>query len=304
MATGNEEAKLFVAGLPDSVSEDVLRQIFEAAGVTVLSVSLPKDRMTGRPRGFGFVTLASADEAQSARETLDGSVQGGRSISVRPFQSEPPRKGEGGPPGPVLGAPRIPAPRSNGPPTQTPDRTLYIGNLPYDCTQQEVEQLIVAAAGEGQIARVHLPTDPEGRKRGFGFVTMASADAAKTAAEQLKTADIRGRKLIVNIAHPKADRPARPDGSFGGGGAPFPSAGGGGGGAAFPGGGGFPNPAFGPPATRKTFDSERRRKHGGGPVEGEAAPAKRGAGGGGGRGRRDRTQDDDFDWRGGGSDDE
>ena len=54
MAIGNEEAKLFVAGLPDSVSEDVLREIFEATGGKVVSVSLPKDRMTGRPRGFGL----------------------------------------------------------------------------------------------------------------------------------------------------------------------------------------------------------------------------------------------------------
>ena len=49
----NEEAKLFVAGLPDSISEDVLKQLFEATGGKVVAVSLPKDRMTGRPRGFG-----------------------------------------------------------------------------------------------------------------------------------------------------------------------------------------------------------------------------------------------------------
>src|SRR5437868_14459769 len=97
MAGVNEDAKLFVAGLPDSVSEEVLKQIFEATGGKVVSVSLPKDRMTGRPRGFGFVTMSSPAEAQSARDSLDGSLQGGRSISVRPFQAEPPKRGEGGP---------------------------------------------------------------------------------------------------------------------------------------------------------------------------------------------------------------
>src|ERR1700735_1991248 len=97
----NEEAKLFVAGLPDSISEDVLKQIFEATGGTVVNVSLPKDRATGRPRGFGFVTLSTPAEAQAARDALDGSMQGGKSISVRPFQNEPPRRdgmGVGGPP--------------------------------------------------------------------------------------------------------------------------------------------------------------------------------------------------------------
>src|SRR5271167_4446332 len=102
----NEDAKLFVAGLPDSVSEDVLKQLFEATGGKVISVSLPKDRTTGRPRGFGFVTLETPEEAQTARDALDGSIQAGRSISVRPFQAEPPRRDAaagprepGGPPG-------------------------------------------------------------------------------------------------------------------------------------------------------------------------------------------------------------
>src|SRR4051812_24899147 len=159
MAGVNEEAKLFVAGLPDSVSEEVLKQIFEATGGKVVSVSLPKDRMTGRPRGFGFVTMSSPAEAQSARDSLDGSLQGGRSISVRPFQAEPPKRGEGGP---MSSGPRSGgfggAPPSRGPggpsgpggggggAQQAPDRTLYVGNLPYDCTQADLETLINGVA--------------------------------------------------------------------------------------------------------------------------------------------------------------
>ena len=301
MAIGNEEAKLFVAGLPDSVSEEVLKQIFEATGGKVVSVSLPKDRMTGRPRGFGFVTLSTPQEAEAARNALDGSLQGGRSISVRPFQQEPPRKGEGGP---LSSGPRSSGPRSSGPgagpPQQAPDRTLYVGNLPYDCSQPEVEELINGVVGEGQVVRVHLPMDPDGRKRGFGFVTMASSDSAKTAAEQLKSADLRGRRLIVNIAHPKGDRPPRSEG-FGGGGGGFAAAaaaaaslaaagGAGGGGGGFGGG----PPAFGgggaPPPSRRTFDSDRRRKGGGG---GEGEGKKRG----GGRTRPGHESNDDFDWR-------
>src|SRR3974390_2510423 len=130
---GNEEAKLFVAGLPDSISEDVLKQLFEATGGKVVSVSLPKDRTTGRPRGFGFVTLATPGEAQAARDALDGSMQAGKSISVRPFQAEPPRRdGSGGGPRGPGGAGPGPAGRGPGGPQQAPDRTLYVGNLPYD----------------------------------------------------------------------------------------------------------------------------------------------------------------------------
>src|SRR6187401_1636178 len=204
----NEDArKLFVAGLPDSITEDVLRGLFEATGGNVVEVSLPKDRATGRPRGFGFVTLATSAEANAARESLDGSFQAGKSISVRPFQAEPPRR-EGG----LVGAPRVGGPpgaasaMGPGGPAGAPDRTLYVGNLPYDATVEEVEGLIGATAA-GPVVRVHLPMDPEGRKRGFGFVTMASADAARGAIEALKGADIRGRRLVVNLAHPKGERP-------------------------------------------------------------------------------------------------
>ncbi len=298
---GNEEAKLFVAGLPDSISEDVLKQLFEATGGTVVNVSLPKDRATGRPRGFGFVTLSTPAEAQAARDALDGSMQAGKSISVRPFQQEPPRRdgmGMGMGAGPGMGAGGPPSARPGGfvprpgggmgGGAAAPDRTLYVGNLPYDCTQVEIETLINGVVtGEGQVVRVHLPTDPDGRKRGFGFVTMASPETAKAASEALKTADIRGRRLVVNLAHPKGERPEPRAGGFGGGGGY--AGGGGGGGGGFPGGGGyggggfgggggagFPAPSgganFGPPAPpRKTFD-ERKKKHG---AANEDGPKKR-----------------------------
>jgi RNA recognition motif-containing protein len=258
----NEEAKLFVAGLPDSISEDVLKQLFEATGGKVVSVSLPKDRMTGRPRGFGFVTLATPEEAQAARDALDGSMQAGKSISVRPFQAEPPRR-DGG----ALGGPRPPGAGPplrgpGGPPQQAPDRTLYVGNLPYDATQIEVQTLVNGVAADS-VVRVHLPMDPDGRKRGFGFVTMASSEAAKTAADALRQADLRGRRLVVNLAHPKGERPARPEGGGGGFPAPFQPAFGGGGGST---GGGTAQAGSGP-THRKPHEEKRKRsfEDGGGP---------------------------------------
>src|SRR6185503_6719620 len=180
---------------------------------------------TGRPRGFGFVTLDTTEEASAAREALDGSFQGGKSISVRPFQAEPPRReggmgmgdrgagpGAGGGGRPMGGGPMG---MDGGPgggggfgPAAAPDRTLYVGNLPYDASVEEVEGLITAT-GAGPVVRVHLPMDADGRKRGFGFVTMVSAEAAKGAIDALKGADIRGRRLVVNLAHPKGERPAR-----------------------------------------------------------------------------------------------
>jgi RNA recognition motif-containing protein len=212
-----EARKLFVAGLPDTYTEDILRQLFEATGGKVLEVSLPKDRATGRPRGFGFVTLATADEAQVALDSLHGSLHAGRPISVRPFQAEPPKR-EGGMGG--GGGPGAPQPRAERA-APAPDRTIYVGNLPYDATEEEVDALF-RERNVGPVQRVSLPIDESGRRRGFGFVSMATAEGANAAIEALRGADLRGRPLFVNLAHP---RDARPRDGQGGGGPSFNNAG-------------------------------------------------------------------------------
>lgn len=208
----DDACKLFVAGLPDAITEDVLRQLFEATGANVADVSLPRDRATGRPRGFGFVTLSSEDEAERAREALDGSMQSGRSISVRPFQSGPPKKGDG---------PRRPGARPDreargrgaadnrgGDSGGDDDRTLYLGNLPYEIGVPEL-QAFLEEAGVGPVLRVNLPQDGQGRARGFGFVTLSSASVARDALGSLEGAELGGRKLSANIARGRGARPAR-----------------------------------------------------------------------------------------------
>ncbi|HWA71213.1 MAG TPA: hypothetical protein VG937_02710 [Polyangiaceae bacterium] len=207
MAT-EDARKLFVAGLPESITEEVLRQIFEATGGKVVEVSLPRERATGKVRGFGFVTFSTSEEANRARDELDGSLQAGRSISVRPFSSEPPKRGErtemrsDSPMGPGGGGGG-----GGGPGGASEDRTLYVGNLPYDTSQQELTQFLTEL-GVGPVARIHLPTGPDGRMRGFGFVTLGTAEAAQAALGLLNNADIRGRRLMINIAHPRGDRPS------------------------------------------------------------------------------------------------
>lgn len=207
--------KLFVGGLPDVISEDVLRQLFEATGGSVADISLPRDRNTGRPRGFAFVTMGSAEEAQVARRSLDRSNQSGRVISVREFHSEsrgaerPPRRdrpdGDGGGFGPAPG----PRPQSAVSADRSSDKTLYVSNLPYDAGREELEGLF-SSVGAPPVVRVHLPVSPEGRGRGFGFVTMDTPEAAEQAVELMRDVGLRGRKVNVSIAHPRGERPARP----------------------------------------------------------------------------------------------
>jgi RNA recognition motif-containing protein len=84
-----ESNKLYVGGLPYSVSETQLEDIFSAHG-TVESARVITDRMTGRSRGFGFVEMSSQSEAEKATEELNESQLEGRTLVVneaRPRQN-------------------------------------------------------------------------------------------------------------------------------------------------------------------------------------------------------------------------
>ncbi|MBI4322635.1 MAG: RNA-binding protein [Chloroflexi bacterium] len=74
-------ARLYVGNLPYSATEEVLRRLFSQVG-TVASVTLPMDRATGRPRGFGFVEMESADAEEAVRK-FDGYQLDNRSIRVQ-----------------------------------------------------------------------------------------------------------------------------------------------------------------------------------------------------------------------------
>jgi cold-inducible RNA-binding protein len=100
---------------------------------------------------------------------------------------------------------------------------IYVGNLPFDSTDRDVEQLFAA---HGEVISVALPTDREtGRPRGFGFVEMSSDDARKAIAA-LNGKDFGGRALNVNEAKPREDRGGGGGGYGGGGGGGYRDRGG------------------------------------------------------------------------------
>ena len=103
---------------------------------------------------------------------------------------------------------------------------IYVGNLPFTATDEEIRALFAA---HGTVESVALPTDRDtGRPRGFGFVEMSQSDASR-AIQNLNGVDMGGRALKVNEAQ---DRPRSGGGGGrpGGGGGGFRSGGGGGGG--------------------------------------------------------------------------
>jgi len=88
-------SKLFVGNLAFSTTENELRDAFAAHG-TVVEVTVMMDRATGRPRGFGFVTMGSAEEAEKAISALNGAQMGGRAVTVNIARPREDRAGGGG----------------------------------------------------------------------------------------------------------------------------------------------------------------------------------------------------------------
>lgn len=86
---------IYVGNLSFDATEDEIRRMFEAHG-EVLKVSLITDRDTGRPRGFGFVEMANANEGRAAIEQLNGQELGGRALNVNEAKPRPARGGGGG----------------------------------------------------------------------------------------------------------------------------------------------------------------------------------------------------------------
>jgi len=90
--------KLFVGNLSFNTTENDLQDAFAAHG-TVIEANLMMDRMSGRPRGFGFVTMSTPDEAQKAISALNGAQLDGRALTVnvaKPREERAPGGGGGG----------------------------------------------------------------------------------------------------------------------------------------------------------------------------------------------------------------
>ena len=105
---------------------------------------------------------------------------------------------------------------------------LYVGNLSFDTIENDLQDLFEQY---GKVAEVGLVTDrATGRSRGFAFVTMGSAAEGQAAIDALEGKDFGGRKLTVNEARPREERPRSGGGGGGGGGRSYGGGGGGGGG--------------------------------------------------------------------------
>jgi RNA recognition motif-containing protein len=170
------------------------------------------DPTTGRSRGFGFVEMESAEAAQAAISSLNGSLVDGQALSVK--EAKPARdmmQPRGGGERPLPVSTNTDRPSSSG---KAWGVRLFVGNLPYTARAAELEKLFAEA---GKVVSVSLVTDrATGQSKGFAFIDMGSKEEATAAISRFDGREALGRILKVNEARP-------PERHSGGGGRAFGS---------------------------------------------------------------------------------
>lgn len=91
-------------------------------------------------------------------------------------------------------------------------KRLFVGGLPYSTTSQQLEELFSQV---GKVATLNLITDRmTGQSKGFAFVEMSNDHESEEAIKKFNDYELDGRKIVVNVARPKEDRPTDNRNSF------------------------------------------------------------------------------------------
>ncbi|KAG6745106.1 hypothetical protein NC652_036659 [Populus alba x Populus x berolinensis] len=185
----SQDLKLFVGNLPFNVDSARLAGLFETAG-NVEMVEVIYDKVTGRSRGFGFVTMSTIEEVEAATKQFNGYELDGRTLRVN--FGPPPQKESSFSRGPRGGE------------SFDSGNRVYVGNLSWNVDNLALETLF-REKGRVMDARVVYDRD-SGRSRGFGFVTYSSAEEVDNAIDSLNGAELDGRAIRVSVAEAKPRR--------------------------------------------------------------------------------------------------
>uniref|UniRef100_A0A0C9S888 TSA: Wollemia nobilis Ref_Wollemi_Transcript_5411_1134 transcribed RNA sequence n=1 Tax=Wollemia nobilis TaxID=56998 RepID=A0A0C9S888_9CONI len=174
--------KLYVCGLPFGLDDAEVREMFQQCG-KVNSVELIRDKVTGRSRGFAFVTMSTVEEAEAAIQKIHKYELSGRAIDVSFANSTR----------------LFPDRRSNDPDldnyVDSPHR-IYCGNLAWTVTSRSLGDFFSA---NGNVLGAKVMYDPQsGRSLGYGFVSFASKGDVKAAFTALNGKDLQGRPVQIN----------------------------------------------------------------------------------------------------------
>ncbi|GAQ85158.1 RNA-binding protein Musashi [Klebsormidium nitens] len=169
----NAGGKVFVGGLSWDTTTETLTTHFSAFGKLTDSVVM-RDRQTGNPRGFGFVTFADASVAD--RVVQEQHIIDGRTVDAKKV---------------------VPREAMTGPRT----KKIFVGGLPTTVEEEELRQNF---ASYGNITEVQIMVDrATGRSRGFGFVTFENEACVERVLSQGRLHEVAGKMVEVKKAEPK-----------------------------------------------------------------------------------------------------
>ncbi|XP_010312344.1 29 kDa ribonucleoprotein B, chloroplastic [Solanum lycopersicum] len=196
------DLKLFVGNLPFSVDSATLAELFERAG-NVEMVEVIYDKLTGRSRGFGFVTMSSKAEVEAAEQQFNGYEIDGRALRVNSGPAPEKREnsfggGRGG------RSENSSYGGARGGRNFDSSNRVYVGNLSWGVDDLSLRELF---SDQGKVVDCKVVYDRDsGRSRGFGFVTFSSAQEVNKAIDSLNGFDLDGRPIRVSAAE---ERPPR-----------------------------------------------------------------------------------------------
>ena len=224
---GQPTCKIFVGGLPSSVTSEGLISHFSAYG-EVVDATIMNDKITGRPRGFGFVTFRApeaVDALMQEQHILDGKqVECKRAVPMGYVDNKQPQhmqqhqqQQQGGPGGPMMGGMMRP-PSAGGPagqasagvpPRYNPEK-IFVGGLPISCDDNKLREYF-SKYGVIVDAVVMIDRDLQ-RHRGFGYVLFQDAGAVDAAVSEHDNHQIDGKwvdvkRCVVQENQPSAGGP-------------------------------------------------------------------------------------------------
>ncbi|KAL2901365.1 RNA-binding protein CP31B chloroplastic [Bienertia sinuspersici] len=190
-----KKRKLYVVNLPWSLSSDDLKNLFGQCG-TVKDVELIRDK-GGKNRGYGFVTMASGDEAQAVIDKFHSTELSGRTIKVEYARR--------------LKKPR-PQPQ---PPTVLPAKEtrykLYVSNLQWKVRSTQLREFF-SSSFTPVAARVVFERSPSGRSAGYGFVSFSTREEAEAAIASLDGKELLGRSVRLKFSEQNSEDEATDEG--------------------------------------------------------------------------------------------
>ncbi|KAM0891798.1 hypothetical protein ACQ4PT_026178 [Festuca glaucescens] len=176
-----EGTTVYVGNLPGSIDNERLKLTFQHAGVVLISKVI-YDRETGQSRGFGYVTMNSVEEAETAVRMYDGSMVYGRPLTVN------------------ITTPRGGAQVDTARNQSVSPFKIFICNLPTQVDRPRLEELF---SKHGKVVDARVIYERQGEdwcSRGFGFVTMATEEESNSAIHALNKQVLEGHALRVKVA--------------------------------------------------------------------------------------------------------